>query len=368
LWQQLRERAPLTGEDWFLTGFGFAALLWSVAEIFFVLRIWNLRAHTVVLEIWASGNPVARTLLVVVICLVVLPLALGLWSLVHAAWHEANTALRWLLRRAEGRLHQEAIAALRAVPVWADLPQARILALSRDLHLEAIAEGEEVVRQGDTEDRFYIVSSGAFEAVVDGQVSGRLVRGDYFGEAALLSGAPVPATVVAVEPSHLFWVDRANFRAHLAHDVDVRDRLLAAQAYRAEVAGMPLFRRLGPTDLDLLLERFEPHTVDAGGVLMRQGEPGDRFYVIRSGELKVLKDGQELARLGAGDAVGEIALLLDRPRTATVEAVSRAELLALDSQAFKDLLTRYCHKATKLERLSHHRLVAHRRSNQHVSG
>jgi CRP-like cAMP-binding protein len=131
---------------------------------------------------------------------------------------------------------------------------------------------------------------------------------------------------------------------------------------------MPLFRHLAPSDLDLLLARFQPVSAKPGEVVIREGDTGDRFYVIRSGQLRVVRAGRELARLGPGDAVGEMALLLDIPRTATVDAPAGAELLALDADDFHDLLTRYCHRETPLERLSHHRLVAHKRSNQEVSG
>ncbi len=368
LWQRLRDHTQLTGEEWFFTAFGLGALAWSALQIFLVLRIWDLRAHTVVTEVWSTGQPLARALLIVVIALLVLPIALLIRTLVMSASLEIATAVRWTQQRTEGRLHHEAIAALKAVPAWAEVPEARLHDVARDMHHEAVAEGEVVVSQGAAGDRFYVVSTGALDVVVDGRVAGKLGPGDYFGERALLHDAPRAASVVASQASILFWVDRAHFQSRFAHDVAVRERLGAALAFREEVAAMPLFKRLGPSDLDLLLEHFEPYQLEAGAVLMKQGETGDRFYVVRSGELRVLKSGVELARLGPGDAVGEIALLLGTRRTATVEAVSATSLLALEAGDFRDLLTRYCHRATRLERMSHHRLVAHRRSNQHVSG
>src|SRR6266508_1073679 len=85
-----------------------------------------------------------------------------------------------------------------------------------------------------------------------------------------------------------------------------------------------------------------------------------------SGAVEVLRDGQLLARLGPGDAFGEIALLLDVPRTASVLAVAPTELLALEASAFRDLLAGYLGRAGELERLSYLRLRTHKRLDEIV--
>src|SRR5207248_8519320 len=112
---------------------------------------------------------------------------------------------------------------------------------------------------------------------------------------------------------------------------------------------------------DVLLSRLVPVTVGAGEMVVREGEPGERFFIIRSGVLEVLREGRLLARLQSGDAFGEIALLLDVPRTASVVCVEPSELLALDAVDFRDVLASYLGRAGALERLSHLRLRSHRR-------
>jgi CRP-like cAMP-binding protein len=79
--------------------------------------------------------------------------------------------------------------------------------------------------------------------------------------------------------------------------------------------------------------------VAAGDVFIREGDHGDVFYVVESGTVEVTKEGRHVAHLGPGDYVGEIALLRDVPRTATVTATSAAVLQALDREHFIPAVT-----------------------------
>jgi len=298
----------------------------------------------------------------------VVALSAGLTALVLAR-RMIGPLSDWLAQlggRAAEHRHREALAALRAVPLWSELPAGQLLDVARAMHAANVPGGAEVVRQGEIGDRFYLIARGAFEVLVDGRAEVRLGRGDFFGERALLQQVPRAATVVATEPGRVFVLDRAEFEALLASDMAAGARVEAALTFRDEVARMALFRDLSPGELDVLLSRFVPLSLAAGEVAIRQGEVGDRFYVVRSGEVQVERDGQVLARLGAGEAFGEIALLLDVPRTATVSAFEPTELLALDAADFRDILARYLGRAGELERLSHLSLLSHRRLDEVV--
>jgi len=96
----------------------------------------------------------------------------------------------------------------------------------------------------------------------------------------------------------------------------------------------PLFGWLPPVALERVALTLTDVELDGGDVLIRQGEEGDRAYLVVAGELAVEKDGEEVARVGPGAVVGEIALLHVVPRTATVRAVGAARVLAIDGDEF----------------------------------
>jgi CRP/FNR family transcriptional regulator, cyclic AMP receptor protein len=100
----------------------------------------------------------------------------------------------------------------------------------------------------------------------------------------------------------------------------------------------PFFQGLSRGELLAVAKVTEDLEVDEGRVLTREGQSGSEFFVIIEGEVTVTKDGQEVRTLGPGDFFGEIALIEDTPRTATVTAKTRLRFFVLTRQAFRSLL------------------------------
>ena len=97
----------------------------------------------------------------------------------------------------------------------------------------------------------------------------------------------------------------------------------------ALLRSVPLFAPLSPPTLESLARSLEPVAVAAGADVIREGDHGDRFYVIADGELEVKQNGLVIARRTRGDGFGEIALMHDVPRTATVTARTQSQLYSL---------------------------------------
>lgn len=117
---------------------------------------------------------------------------------------------------------------------------------------------------------------------------------------------------------------------------------------------IPLFAKLEPSKLKLLAFTSERITYEAGQVLFRQGDVGDAAYIIVDGSAKVLVEtgeGEiEVATLGRNDLVGEIAILCDVPRTATVRASGQTVTLRITKDLFFRLVAEFPQMSVEIMR------------------
>jgi CRP-like cAMP-binding protein len=102
-----------------------------------------------------------------------------------------------------------------------------------------------------------------------------------------------------------------------------------------QLAALPLFESLSPTELRAVASLTELRVEDAGVVLAGEGAPGYSVFALLSGTAVVTSGGEELATLGAGDFFGEIALLGEGRRTATVTAASPVSLVVMSGSDFR---------------------------------
>ncbi|HET6848726.1 MAG TPA: MFS transporter [Gaiellales bacterium] len=149
------------------------------------------------------------------------------------------------------------------------------------------------------------------------------------GVALLASNASLSTTLIvvaALQPIGLAVAWRGLRRV---------DRLAGAPPERiALLRSIEMFAYLTPAGMERVASHLEPVQARRGDVVIRQGDVGDRVYLVEGGALQVLKDGSHVADLGPGSMVGEIALLRDVLRTATVVASIDSDLYALGRDEF----------------------------------
>ena len=296
----------------------------------------------------------------------------------------AERLLQALAERLPARAHEElaggAAALLPPLSVMRDLPRAERVALLAQvvqfsdfspaqrgeladrLGVRLAEPGEVLIRQGEIGGTFYVLVSGVARVVVedasgDERTVARFGAGDAFGEAALIRFEPRSATVWIESAALLLTLERESFAAFLRAHPELLPRVFDRQADLALVREAAIFADLSGGQVTALCRRFSPRPVEAGEVVITMGEVGDRFYLVREGEFEVRIETGPVATLRRGETFGEIALLRDVPRTASVIALCAGELLSLEREDFQSLLSRDGAE-TRLARLSARRLEA----------
>ena len=103
----------------------------------------------------------------------------------------------------------------------------------------------------------------------------------------------------------------------------------------AQLSKVPLFANCSKRELARLLSRVRTESVEAGHTLFVEGAPSSNLYVIVAGSAIVRKNGRRIARLGPGDVVGELSVILGDPQTATVEADTPIDWLVLNRASLR---------------------------------
>jgi CRP-like cAMP-binding protein len=252
---------------------------------------------------------------------------------------------------------------LDAVPLFLRLSPEDRIALTRAAQVRRFPPGSRIVVQGEAGDRFYAIRSG--EVVVERELDSgvrkevaRLGPGDCFGETALLERTPRTATVRALGEVSALVLSQQDF-ARVQGDLAGAEvtQLLRASAGLHQSA---LFSHLAKDRLSALAMQLKACAVAAGEVVVQEGDEGDTFYLVESGALEVSVDGKTIATLGPGQHFGEVALLRDVARTATIRALEPSLVLTLDKKRFIAAVASDLSVSARLEEVAAKRVEATR--------
>jgi CRP-like cAMP-binding protein len=262
------------------------------------------------------------------------------------------------------REHEEAAAhaapsMLSPVPLFSSLSKEALSEVLAAFEVTTVPAGHRVIREGEIGDAAYFVARGELEISrrsTDATAAetkppialARLGGGAFFGETALLSKLPAPATVTAIRPSILLVARRAALEAIAAKYPEAAAEL-AAHCRRHTVSNLgwtsPVIASIPPGERAALVERLETRIFAKGERLCTAGEDAAGLHLIVSGEVAVVAaDGAErvvLATLGAGETAGEVELVLCRKVAADAIAVRGTVTLFLQREEFFTLVQEY---------------------------
>jgi putative peptide zinc metalloprotease protein len=290
-------------------------------------------------------------------------------------WEDREVAAQYLFRHVAGAealsrefqaVRQDHRGLLRRMPLFATMDEEEIGLLVSRLRSEHYAPGQVIIRQGDKGDKFYIIEQGSVEVMKRDErgvteIVAHLGRGDYFGELALLRDAPRNATCRATVPTEVLSLSREDFGQLVKSRFALRQKVDRSLAWAELLRRMPLFAELDAQQLQLIAAQLRRETYPPGQVIMRQDEIGETFCVIESGrvQVSVTTHGEErvFAERGPGEYLGEIALLLEVPRTATVRALTETCVLALHKDDFERLVVSHLYVSRGLEREISRRMI-----------
>jgi uncharacterized protein YhbP (UPF0306 family) len=170
---------------------------------------------------------------------------------------------------------------------------------------------------------------------------------------SLEGGQPANVSFFRITPSEVQFIEGSEQDEGSGQELGLE--------YRREIV-YSVFRDLPPRDLATVAGKLQTVKVDSGTVVVRQGAPADKFFIIVDGEVDILRedDGEErtINTLGQGDYFGEVAILRDSPRIASVRANSPTTLLTMDRDTFRTLVAGSLGTTEQFDRVIRERMVA----------
>lgn len=224
---------------------------------------------------------------------------------------------------------------VRSNILFANLENQSRLKIIKMMYLEDVPENYDLIKQNALKgDTFYVIREGSFAVIIDRTRVAKLVKGQCFGELALMQDAPRAASIRAIEKSQVWTLQRSFFQDEFA---------IAKQKMHQQrlewLKDVELFRSISSRQLSMIGEALEMMIYSKGQVIIREGAVGDRFYVVKSGYVRWETSNGETGERREGEYFGERALIKNLTRAATVTATTQSVCLELKKQDFQDLLS-----------------------------
>ncbi len=365
IWHLLLDREPFSRRELLFAVFGTLSAIYSFLSIYLAFLYWGRRLKPIVQPLWQTPGLIFKVIAASVVAIIVVPLGIRFGQRLREYQKTLRRVPGTARKVVETVRIRERQRLLEGLAFLETLPRPGIERLARAARVREVAAGTNVVRQGERGDEFFVIAEGEAAVLVrqmgDDRTMVRLARGDFFGERALLGSGVRTATVRAETRLKLLVFDHRTFWKELGGTVGWTARVRAALDERERLQALPLFAEATSRQLDLLAVKLEVRSFGKGDVLVRQGDTGDAFFIVREGSAEVIAEEngvrRHLAVLQTGDFFGEVALLHDIPRTATVQGKDAGSVWRLERRDFHELLGRYLELEGEIARVAASRVA-----------
>jgi CRP-like cAMP-binding protein/Fe-S-cluster-containing hydrogenase component 2 len=239
---------------------------------------------------------------------------------------------------------------LHQMHLFAELSAENISSLVDKSKKQQFSAGSVVCREGEYGDTFFAILEGSVNITIntagyDNLTLANLEEGDIFGEMAALSGYPRSATVAAKDDLYLLAIPSEVLKELMkisSKFKEIIEEKYTVRAVRTYLRKVPLFGNLNDNMLVELEGKVKLKSFNQGDVIFSEGDPGDSLYIIRNGFVKITKQSGDkdriIAYLAQGSYFGEMALIEDEKRSATISAFTKVELIQVAKEDFNALL------------------------------
>lgn len=285
------------------------------------------------------------------------------------------------------------IKMLRRVSFLRQAETSALQLLAEYLDAAQFAAGQWITHQGELGNELYVLSQGEVDFYKDEKKEpvASLESGQIFGEMAMILSEPREISARAKTDCHLWMLDRADFKKVVVkfpdlakflrelarkrksmfqqmenqQQQDVMRRVKAKMAVK-RLQELGFFERPEPGLLERIADSMQPLAFMPGQELFRQGESGDTLYFISRGSVAIYLDESKepVAQLEAGEIIGEMSVLTDAPRSATVTSTAYCQFFVLERQTLDQIAQDYPRLRAELREISEQRQQENERARE----
>ena len=254
-------------------------------------------------------------------------------------WILDRQRFRSILAKNEKIEMKQKMVFLRSVKLFEQISDYSLEKIADVMQMVSFNPKERIFKQGESGERFFMVQTGRVSIYLPSITRGntelvRLGPGKFFGELALLDNAPRKASASAIERTTCWTVDRNNFCALLGSIKEAENESIGVNILKK----VTLMNGLSEKSLIAIARCLTTVEFTENDAIIEQGEDGDTFFMIAAGQVKVEVNHVEVAQLGDNAFFGEMALMKNEKRSATVTALADTVCLSLARTDFNRLL------------------------------